>query len=184
MPDYSKGQIYKIWDASYSKCYIGSTVEKLSTRMARHRDKYKQYLNGRYAFTSSFSLFDEFGCENCKIELIENYPCDSKQELHAREGQHIRKTDCVNKVIAGRTSKEYYQDTKEIQNLKNKEWRENNKEYKHEKDKEYRDEHKEEIIAKLKEKRLCECGCYISLRNLSAHKRKTKHIELMKQQNQ
>ena len=33
-----------------------------------------------------YDLFAEFGYENCKIELIELYPCNSKAELHAREG--------------------------------------------------------------------------------------------------
>ena len=49
--------------------------------------------------------------------LIENYPCNSRDELTAREGQIIRKykhdCECVNMFIAGRTGKEYKLDNKE-----------------------------------------------------------------------
>ena len=36
---YQNGKIYKITDIAYNKCYIGSTTEGLSLRMARHRQK-------------------------------------------------------------------------------------------------------------------------------------------------
>ena len=39
--NYQNGKIYKIWDNAYTKCYIGSTVETLASRMTKHRDKYK-----------------------------------------------------------------------------------------------------------------------------------------------
>ena len=57
--------------------------------------------------TSSTHLFEEFGIENCKIELIENYPCQSIEELHRREGFYIQSIDCINRCIAGRTHKEW-----------------------------------------------------------------------------
>ena len=104
---YQNGKIYKIVDIGYNKCYIGSTCESLSQRMARHRQKYKSYLKGASKLTHSFLLFDEYGEENCKVEWIEDYPCSSKRELEAREGYHQQNTDCVNKVIAGRDKKEY-----------------------------------------------------------------------------
>jgi hypothetical protein len=34
-------------------------------------------------------------------------------ELDKREGEHIRNNNCINKYIAGRTMKEYYEDNKE-----------------------------------------------------------------------
>ena len=67
---YHNGKIYKITDIGYNKCYIGSTCEELSQRMARHRIKYKCFLNGSIQDkTRSFDLFNEYGIENCKIEL-------------------------------------------------------------------------------------------------------------------
>ena len=58
-------------------------------------------------------IFNEFGIENCKIELIENYPCQSKEELFKREGGHIKATECVNRQIASRTQQEWKLDKPE-----------------------------------------------------------------------
>ena len=57
-----------------------------------------------------FFLFDEFGIDNCKIELIENYPAESKAMLQKQEGHYIKNTYCVNKKVEGRTRKEYQED--------------------------------------------------------------------------
>ena len=62
MSKYQNGKIYKIVDVEYNKCYIGSTCEELSQRMARHRAIYKRK---RASYVSSFDLFDEFGLDNC-----------------------------------------------------------------------------------------------------------------------
>ena len=40
------------------------------------------------------------------IELLENYPCTTKEELRAREGHYIREMGTLNKYIAGRTPEE------------------------------------------------------------------------------
>ena len=179
MPDYTKGKVYKIWDANYTRCYIGSTCEELSKRMTKHREKYKQYLNNKYGKTTSFDLFDEFGLQNCKIELLETYPCNSRAELLAREGHYIKNTECINKQIPTRTKQQYYQDTKEIQRPRRQEYREKTKEHKKIVDSEYRKQNKEYLTTKLKEKKLCECGCEVSTRNLASHKRSPKHLEML-----
>ena len=108
---YQNGKVYKIVDNSYSTCYIGSTIEALSTRMAKHRSKYRCYLSGgnsRYR-CNVWDMFDEYGTENCKIELIEEYPCENKIQLQKREGFHIQNTHCVNKRVEGQylTRQEY-----------------------------------------------------------------------------
>ena len=181
MPDYQKGKIYKIWDSNFTKCYIGSTIEELSQRMAKHRTKYKLYLNNKYPYTTSFGLFKEFGLDDCKIELLELYPCNSRAELEAREGHYIRSEECVNRTHIGRTNKEYYWENIEYFKERGKAWREQNKEYKNTTDRKYREENKEAITAKLKEKKQCECGCWVSRRNFASHKKSPKHKELMEQ---
>lgn len=166
---YKNGKIYKIVDVGYSKCYIGSTCESLSKRMARHRSSYNQYLNGVFKKSvRSFELFDEFGFDNCKIELIENHPCKNNEELHKREGHHIKQTECVNKLIAGRTQQEWVKDNAEHLAIYNKKHRENmkdhyqeywkqyhqdNKESRNEKQREYDNLHKETRHIKQKEYR-------------------------------
>ena len=85
---YQNGKIYKIVDIGYNKCYIGSTCEELSRRMSHHRAKFKRFLNGiKETYTRSYDIFNEYGVENCKIELIEYYKCDTIQELRRKEGR-------------------------------------------------------------------------------------------------
>jgi hypothetical protein len=43
------------------------------------------------------------------LELYENYPRENKEQLNKREGEIIREIGTVNKTIAGRTHKEYYE---------------------------------------------------------------------------
>ena len=214
MSDYSKGQIYKIVDKGFNKCYIGSTVQKLSCRMAGHRRDYDRYLSGSHPYKNSiFNLFDEFGVDNCKIVWIEDYPCSSKKELEAREGKYQKEIECVNKVIAGRTLEEYYQDNKEKINKANQEYyfknREktiarqlenyhNNKEVKKELNKErnkkYRIEHLDKVreqdrLSKQKNKEIytrhwtCDCGLTIQFCNKSKHLKSKKHQQFINQNN-
>ena len=107
--------------------------------MGVHRCKYVSWKNGNSSKLMCYELFEKYGIENCKIYLVELYPCKSREELEAREGYYIRNYDCVNKNIAGRTRKEYYNDNKD----KMKEYRINNKEYMKEYMKEYRINKKE-----------------------------------------
>ena len=112
---YRNAKIYKIVDVGYNEQYFGSTTVELSKRMTRHRNRYRQYKKvGQFSYTS-FLLFDKYGIENCKIELVEMYPCDSKEELNRREGHWIKNQECVNKIVAGRTHKEYYRDNIEYE---------------------------------------------------------------------
>ena len=58
--------------------------------------------------------FDEFGVENCKIVLIEEYLSQNKKQLKKREGEYIENDkNCLNKCIVGRTKREYYDATRE-----------------------------------------------------------------------
>ena len=110
---YHNSKIYKITDIGYNKCYIGSTTEGLSQRIARHRRQYQCFLKDNKNHIRSYDLFNEYGIENCKIELIEYYKCDTLQELQRKEGEHIKNIECVNKRVEGRTVKEWYENNKE-----------------------------------------------------------------------
>lgn len=137
--NYQNGKIYKIWSLLTDKIYIGSTCDDLPHRFKRH--KYTSDCNSKL-------LFDEVGCENCKIELIELFPCNSKLELIKREGeiQRENKEFIVNTRIECRTLKEYYQDNKIIIDEKNKEWIKNNKEKHDEYVKQYYLENKDKTL--------------------------------------
>ena len=146
MNRYEKGKIYQIVDVGFNKCYIGSTCESLSKRMERHRKDYKEYCQKKQrTYPSSILLFDEFGLEHCKILLIENYPCSSREELEAKEGEYQRTHTCINKNLAGRNHIQYYLDNKERLKQKAREYYKNNKDVCDERNKMYAKEHQQEV---------------------------------------
>lgn len=108
MPDYSKGKIYRIVIDTNEEYlpYIGSTTQTLSTRMARHRADYKRWKDGKSRKVSSFDLFEIFGIENCEIILIEEYSCDSVEQLNARERYWFDNINNCNKCKPIRTNEE------------------------------------------------------------------------------
>ena len=143
---YQNGKIYKIVDVGYNEQYFGSTTVELSTRMARHRARYREYNKTQKSFYTSFILFDKYGIENCKIELVEIYPCDSKDELTRKEGQWIKNEDCVNKCVAGRTKREHHVDNLDHIKSKKKEYRLLNLERELQRSRDYRENHRAELI--------------------------------------
>ena len=202
MVNYANSKVYKIWSTQGDKIYIGSTTKQyLSQRMEKHRSDYKQFKNGKCHFITSFKLFDEYGLENCFIELLETKECKSKDELLQLEGHHIREQNCVNRCIAGRTVKEWKEDNKESI----KQWRVDNKEYldeyykkyyKNNKEivKQHYNDNKDQILEqkkqyreankeKLKEVLNCECGSKFRISNKSYHMKTTKHCQFIEQQN-
>ena len=157
--DYNKGKIYKIESFRGNKIYIGSTTKDyLSQRMDKHRGNYKAWKKGNdQGKLSSFMLFDEYGVENCQIVLIESCPCNSKDELRAKEAFHIKlSNDCVNKVMPNRSAREYHQENKERQNEKSRAY-----------------------YAKHSDRHQCLCGGHYSSHHKKTHERAQKHISYM-----
>ena len=108
--NYQNTKIYKIESHLGDKIYVGSTAkEYLSQRFQQHKNDYKRWKNGKGNNITSFVLFDEYGIENCSIVLIEACLCNSKDEKNAKEGHYIKTLECVNKIVVGRTVKEYQQ---------------------------------------------------------------------------
>jgi hypothetical protein len=117
MVNYQNGKIYAIKSNSGDKIYVGSTTKKyLSARMGDHRGSFKVWKKGNATRCMSYELFTQYGVENCYIELIELFPCDTKDELTTRENHYIRSLVCVNKQLAISTpesrgaSKQRYRD--------------------------------------------------------------------------
>ena len=111
MKDYSKGKIYCIRSHKTDLIYIGSTVQPLYKRLNVHKGHYRDYIKNGTHKIYSYKIFELD--DKPYIELIKNYPCDCKDELDREEGKYIRAMECVNKVIPGRTPKEYYEDNKD-----------------------------------------------------------------------
>jgi len=148
---FQEGKIYKIICDNFDKIYIGSTVQKLSQRLASH--KANQCCHSKKILEYP----------NVRIELIEQYPCNSKDELRGREQYYINENRdiCINNKNAY-ISKE---DAKERDRLHLIEYRRLNKDV---------------INEKQREKMICDCGLEINKSHKLRHIETEKHIELMK----
>ena len=187
---YHKGQIYKITDIAYTECYIGSTVQPLCNRMAEHRRHYQQYKRGTKKLEyRSFNLFDKYGVEHCKIELVEAYKCETRDALVQREGYWIRLEEtCLNKKVAGRSRKGYTLETKDIkreydknyrkQNIDRiKKYRQENRERISEYNKRYLANYYQENKDKLNAKTTCAvCGSCFIYGHKARHEKSQKHL--------
>ena len=188
---YEKAKVYKIWSTQGDKIYVGSTCkEYLSQRMIAHRKSYKQWKSTSQKFVTSYLIFDEYGLNNCFIELLEAKICSSKDDLRQLEGKYIRELVCVNKRIAGRSKNEwkednpeYQQEYYEINKDKKKEFYSDNKETILNHRKQYYDENKEKIIEQHLQKFTCECGSTLRLSDKSRHLKSMKHCKFIESQN-
>ncbi len=195
MTNYSKGVIYTIrYRNDSSLIYVGSTIQPLSKRWYEHKiNCFNEKSNG-YNMNLYKKIRETNDLENWFIELYENFPCSSKQELNKREGEVIREIGNLNSNIAGRSikesNKEYREENKEKLNQKAKEYRKENKDKikekakeKYEKDKdlilekrkEYYLNNKEKIIKKHKEEFICDCGSCVRISDKSIHFKSKKH---------
>eukprot|EP00732_Lithocolla_globosa_P001596 Lithocolla_globosa_v1_NODE_817_length_3237_cov_73.340981.p1 type:complete len:998 gc:universal NODE_817_length_3237_cov_73.340981:3077-84(-) len=177
MPDYQKAKIYKI--ESYSNpelVYYGSTCRTLAHRMGDHRCDFV------HKKTKSSSSTEVFECGDAHIVLVENYPCNSKEELNAREAWYIKNNECVNKVVPGRTVQEYrIEEREKIANAQRK-YHLENKEKLNGYSKQYRLSNKDTLKEKKKARVTCGCGSETAKNDLAKHKRSQKHIKWEQEQ--
>ena len=151
---YQRGKIYKLISNQTDDVYYGSTIETvLTNRLSGHRKDYRYWLNGKCGYTSSYEIVK---FEDCKIILVENFPCNTKYELTAREQYHIDNNMCVNKKKAPtglnklEYSKQYYEENKNKISEKHKQYNEKNKDYIHQRNNQYYESHKDVIHHKNK----------------------------------
>lgn len=79
---YSSGKIYKLIcnDGHY---YYGSTIVKLSQRFYGHKESSKTMTSKVYTY------INKIGWNNVKIELVESFPCETREELRKKENEYI-----------------------------------------------------------------------------------------------
>lgn len=149
--EYQLGKIYKIYSPQTDKIYIGSTIYDLSQRFKNHLLGTKKFNEGVKGIkvTSSYQLLSKY--KDCKIMLIENYPCNTRRELLEREAYHIQlnKHICVNKNMPMTMNKKY------------------SKKYL-------------EKLEQNKEKILCICGANIARWSIASHEETKKHKNRIK----
>ena len=92
MPNYQQGKVYKI--VSGDLVYIGSTTAPtLAKRLSQHILDFKKWKNGKSGMVSVYPLFET---KDYHIVLLESCPCNTKDELTARERFWIEQGECVN----------------------------------------------------------------------------------------
>lgn len=195
----TQAKIYAIRSYQTEEIYIGSTCDTLSKRFYSHKIKFKQFQNGKANYITSFKMLEY---ADAYIELLENCPCNDKNELTRREGELIRvNAYCVNKNIAGRTIKQYYQDNAEVIKAKTKQYyqaniehikdyhkqyqqvnvekiKEQTKQYYQanaEKIKERTKQYRQDNADKIKQKHDCPCGGKYTTSGKSTHLKTKKH---------
>lgn len=139
MPDYKLGKIYAIRSHQTDQIYIGSTTETLCRRFDKHKSYIKE---NRYCSSCEILKYPD-----AYIELIELFPCSSKEELNKKEGEHIRANNCVNKYRPSVSKEEQKKEASEWWKNhpeKTKEYNDKKKEYY----KQYRQAHKNKIAEK------------------------------------
>ena len=123
---YLNSKIYKLVSNKTKDVYYGATTNELRKRLYQHRCDYKKYSqNNDHYYVTSYELVKYI---DCKIILIEKYPCNDKDELNARERFFIENFDCVNKTVPGRSDKERYEENRDEILEKCKVYRKTNKE--------------------------------------------------------
>jgi len=142
MNKYENGKIYKITSKQTDDVYIGSTTQLLNDRFTRHK------------FQNKGSSAKLIKYDDCIIELIEDYPCKTKEELLWRERYYFDTIKCINinrPVITNDEKKE----RNRIYAIENKERKEElrKKTYKYDKEKRHNEyeNNKESYLKKCKE---------------------------------
>tara|TARA_R110000787_G_C13381866_1_gene441872 strand:+ start:449 stop:940 length:492 start_codon:yes stop_codon:yes gene_type:complete len=161
MPDYKNAKIYKLWSPEGDDIYIGSTTKYLSTRKAQHKYKYDK----NTITCKSSILYEKYN--DVRIELLECFPCENKDELNKKENEYIRNNNCVNKRIEGRTTKEWYEDNKESHKL----WKKN-----------YYEENKQKQLTKVSVLYVCECGKELTIGKKARHEKTKFHLNYLTHQ--
>jgi hypothetical protein len=193
--DYKNGKIYCIRNSINDEVYVGSTTQPLSKRMVKHRCSAKTMPN-KMKITMHM---EELGFENFYIELVEEFPCENKEQLNRKEGEWIRKIGTLNSKIPGRTPTERRIDNAD----KLKQYAERNREHILQIKRDYHNKHREEerakareryhankieILAKAKEwkttKNECECGGSYVNSSKSHHMKTNMHQAYLKAKHQ
>ena len=105
MVNYQNGKVYRIICNKSGKQYIGSTTIALSARLSQHA---RLFRNARTCLSREIIEGRDY-----EIRLIEDFPCDRKEQLLARERHFIETIDCVNKKVPLRTKHEWYMENRD-----------------------------------------------------------------------
>lgn len=158
--DYKNAIIYKLVNTVDNKIYVGSTRNTKEVRKIMHKAKAAKYPHRRvYAHLNQFDWDKEVD-----IIVIENFPCNSEEELKVRERYWY---DRINPEL------NTYRPTRTEEEIKERK-KENNKKY--------RKENKEKILKYREEEFICPCGGKYTRNHFSRHSKALIHQKWVNQQ--
>ena len=99
-PKYQNAKIYKLSFPNSDKVYIGSSIQSLKTRYAKHRNSYTKWIRGdlevtgnKPRFFSYFPILIKNNDNNYDIQLVKNFPCNNRYELELEEYRLVTETE-------------------------------------------------------------------------------------------
>ena len=96
---YQDGKIYKIVCNETNEVYYGSCITSLNNRLWRH-------INEEHSRANTITAKQIIHRDNYEMLLIEDYPCNSLNELLQREQYYIENNECINKIKAYQSREE------------------------------------------------------------------------------
>ena len=98
-----QGKIYMLSSPHHPKVYVGSTIQPISKRLARHR--------GKANTCRSRELFEKCG-DSVQVDILERVDVRDRKELVAHEVRYLKKYQgkLVNKIMPLRDRKQHYHD--------------------------------------------------------------------------
>lgn len=161
--NYSNAKIYKL-QCDDGHFYLGSTKNHLRVRFSEHKSDSRKHPDWRV-----YSHIRSIGWERVRMILVQEFPCESRDQLRQREDfhiqQHLNNPLCLNQHRSFWTpddERDYYA------NLRRSGLRQDG-------DRKYYEQHREELLQSVQ----CVCGATVTRCGLRRHESTAKHRKFL-----
>lgn len=79
--NYNKTKIFKLVSYSTNEVYFDCTITSLHKRLLTYQSDYRHYKRYKDYYRDVYEIIKH---GNCRIELVENFPCNSRYEARKR----------------------------------------------------------------------------------------------------
>lgn len=121
MVNYSNTKIYYILVGN--ERYYGHTTQKLCERKGGHKRDFHKHPNAKLYKTMRDAGMTE---NDIQLVLVEDFPCERKEQAEARERYYIEQYATLNMVIPTRTRQEYRNVNSEMERERRAKWKTEN----------------------------------------------------------
>jgi len=170
MPNFNNSKIYKLTSSQTPLCYIGSTTTSLNARYQRHKSHYGSYIRGTGKYLTAVQILK---FPDVQITLVEEFPCNTKAELHVRERYYVDNTPCVNQNLPTRTQADWYRDHRTMLLSRQNQYYQDNKTERIA----YQRQYNKKNAKKLYTTQQCPCGGKFQKATRSQHNGTNRHVD-------